>query len=152
MRGQAPLPQSADKALLFSRLGLTEHIHKLLLQQASAARDRLSWDPDNLTSQSRTEPGVTAPYRWDQLSETAKHREILSTVHKADDLTQPYYELGQYQTQVNQENWVARWYLWHSFRHRDNRNSRARQTATSGRPEHGGDSGRYYDPVYSEYR
>ncbi|CAN9132475.1 unnamed protein product [Alternaria sp. RS040] len=25
--------------------------------------------------------------------------------------------MGRYWTQVNEENWVARWYLWHSFRY-----------------------------------
>jgi hypothetical protein len=58
------------------------------------------------------------PYKWDELSETAKHREILTIVHNATTHTRPYYAMGRYQTSVNEENWVARWYLWHTFRYR----------------------------------
>jgi hypothetical protein len=39
-------------------------------------------------------------------------------VNNAPPHTKYYYTLGQYQTNVNEENWVARWYLWHSFRYR----------------------------------
>jgi len=48
-----PLAQSADKQLLFARLGLNERSHKLLLQDAQKARDSLSADVYNLTNQSR---------------------------------------------------------------------------------------------------
>nr|GFD54315.1 hypothetical protein [Tanacetum cinerariifolium] len=82
------------------------------------ARDRLSRDAQNLTDQSRTDPSVTAPYKWDEISETAKHAGILTVVNNAGPQTRPYYEKGRYMTNVNEENWVARWYLWHSFRYR----------------------------------
>jgi hypothetical protein len=58
------------------------------------------------------------PYKWDEISETAKHREILTLANNARPELKYYYALGQYQTNVNEENWVARWYLWHSFRYR----------------------------------
>jgi hypothetical protein len=48
----------------------------------------------------------------------AKHSEILMLVNKAPPRTKYYYEIGRYQTNVNEENWVARWFLWHSFRYR----------------------------------
>jgi hypothetical protein len=86
--------------------------------EAQAARDRLSRDAQNLTDQSRTDPSVTAPYKWDEISETAKHAEILTVVANAGPQTRPYYGMGRYMTNVNEENWVARWYLWHSFRYR----------------------------------
>jgi phage baseplate assembly protein gpV len=35
--------------------------------------------------------------------------------------TGPYYKKGRWQTAV-EENWVTEWFLWHSFRFRDNRN------------------------------
>jgi hypothetical protein len=131
-----PLAQSADKQLLFSRLGLNEQVHKLLLVschvelqkcstdtatlqgEAQAARDRLSRNQVNLTDQSRADPSVTAPYKWDEISETAKHYEILTVVNNAGPQTRPYYGMGRYTTNVSEENWVARWYLWHSFRYR----------------------------------
>jgi hypothetical protein len=58
------------------------------------------------------------PYKWDEISETAKHREILTLANTAGPDTRYYYDLGRYTTSVNEENWVARWYLWHSFRYR----------------------------------
>jgi len=39
-------------------------------------------------------------------------------VRNASDETRKCYDMGRYQTMVNEENWVARWYLWHSFRYR----------------------------------
>ena len=78
----------------------------------------MSRDENNLTDQSRADPTVTAPYKWDEISETAKHAEILTLVAHAGLHTRPYYEMGRYMTNVNEENWVARWYLWHSFRYR----------------------------------
>jgi len=153
-----PLAQSADKSLLFSRLGLTEQAHKLLLGEAQAARDRLSRDERNLTEQSRANSSVTAPFKWDEISETAKHVEILTIVTNAGPQTRPYYEMGRYMTNVNEENWVARWYLWHSFRYRDNRDNRSRgmthngnQTFSATPAAYGTISG-YYDPVYGRYR
>lgn len=40
----APLAQSADKQVLFARLGLNEHIHKILLVRSSGDiwKDRLA--------------------------------------------------------------------------------------------------------------
>lgn len=91
---------------------------------------------------------MRAPYKWDEISETAKHFEILTVVNNAGPHTRPYYNLGRYVTNVNEENWVARWYLWHSFRYRlvdeldcdlaaliylrrDNRDNRARAAPNS---------------------
>lgn len=58
------------------------------------------------------------PYKWDEICETAKHREILTVVYNPTPETAPYYAAGRYVTNVSEENWVARWYLWHSFRYR----------------------------------
>ncbi|OAL53964.1 hypothetical protein IQ07DRAFT_584558 [Pyrenochaeta sp. DS3sAY3a] len=87
-------------------------------QDAQLARDQLSNDPRNLTEQSRNDPSVAAPYKWDEISETAKHGQILALVSSARDETRPYYYQGRYMTNVSEENWVGRWYLWHSFRYR----------------------------------
>ncbi|KAH7061868.1 hypothetical protein BKA63DRAFT_429787 [Paraphoma chrysanthemicola] len=58
------------------------------------------------------------PYKWDQVSETAIHGAIETLVNNAPPRTKHYYDIGQYKTNVSNENWVARWYLWHSFRYR----------------------------------
>ena len=78
----------------------------------------MSKNPLNLTDQSRANPFVETPYKWDEISETAKHAQILTIVDAARPETGPYYQVGRYMTNVNEENWVARWYLWHSFRYR----------------------------------
>lgn len=78
---------------------------------------------------------VKQPYRWDQLSETAKHREILNIFARASPRTRQFYERAHYRTPIRQdewleENWAIRWYIWHSFRYRDNRDNRGeRQVA-----------------------
>jgi len=136
-----PLAQSADKQVLFARLGLNDQIHRILLQEAQNARDSLSRNPNNLTDQSKEDTRVQTPYKWDEISETAKHREILTTVHNAPPHTKYYYMMGRYQTNVCEENWVARWYLWHSFRYRDNRDPRGR-AAPSNHPHGTGQGGR----------
>ncbi|RYN35041.1 hypothetical protein AA0119_g1169 [Alternaria tenuissima] len=145
-----PLPQSADKSAICARLGLNEHTHKLLLNEAVFARNALSSNYRSLTEQSRADPSVAEPYRWDEISETAKHSEILKIVRDACAETRPYYDMGRYWTQVNEENWVARWYLWHSFRYRDNRPRE--RAAPSGVGSNNGGTQLYYDPARDYYR
>ncbi|KAH9864241.1 hypothetical protein J1614_010175 [Plenodomus biglobosus] len=145
---KGPLPQSADKSVLMSRLGLNDRTHRLLLDDAECARDIMSAQPHNLTQQSRANPNVVPPYKWDELSETAKHNQILLIVAKANSQTRPYYQEGRYMTNVAEENWVARWYLWHAFRYRDNRVPRSRPAA----PNAGSPGGGYYDPARGHYR
>ncbi|KAF2248005.1 hypothetical protein BU26DRAFT_595821 [Trematosphaeria pertusa] len=130
-----PLAQSESKQALFARLGLTgpngDEIHRMLLQEATRGRDRLSQDFGSLTLESQRNRYIQTPYKWDELSETAKHKEIRSIVGAAGAYTQPYYMMGEY-GRVEKENWVARWYLWHSFRYRDNRDTRGRAAAAGG--------------------
>ncbi|EMD68239.1 hypothetical protein COCSADRAFT_33187 [Bipolaris sorokiniana ND90Pr] len=145
-----PLPQSADKSAICARLGLSDRIHKLLLKEAEIARDALSSNPYNLTDQSKTDPSVCEPYRWDEISETAKHSCVLTVVRDACPETRPYYYMGCYRTAVNEENWVARWYLWHSFRYRDNR-PRDRNANNNSSSSRGG-THLYYDPARDHFR
>ncbi|KAF2001982.1 hypothetical protein P154DRAFT_431850 [Amniculicola lignicola CBS 123094] len=121
-----PVAKSADKSVLFAHLGLKDQaLHKLMLEEASVARDRLSRNPANLLPQSQDNPDVKAPYKWGDLSETAIHREVLYVASSGSIHTRPYYDMGRYYTGVNEENWVVRWYMWHSFRFRDNRDTRS---------------------------
>ncbi|KAL5115867.1 hypothetical protein ACEQ8H_006269 [Pleosporales sp. CAS-2024a] len=128
-----PLAQSADKQVLFARLGLDERTHKLLLHEAQRARDSLSTNPHDLSEISKRSPHIRPPYKWDELTETARHRETLNLARNAQPETRPYYEKGSYRTNVADENWVARWYLWHSFRYKcayiDRSNARAEVVA-----------------------
>lgn len=144
MSNLPPLSQSSEKSVIFARLGLTDHIYRLMLDEAAIGKDRLSKNPRNLTPQSLADPRVQQPYKWDQLSETAKHQEILQIANRASAYTRPYFDRGRYHTQVTEENWVVRWFLWHSFRYRDNRDTKAQAS--------GGNQGAYYDPVYGVYR
>lgn len=141
---------SESKAVLMTRLGLAgtegEQIYKLLLEEASNGRDRLSKDPRNLTAYSKSQnPPAKPPYKWDELSETARHNEILLIVRNAGYRTQPYYAMGSYR-RATEENWVAQWFLWHCFRYRDNRPRTDRSLACGETPT------QYYDPIHNAYR
>ena len=133
---------SASKANVLERLGLSgsygESVYRLMLvrihatvherlslptikDEAGRGRDRVSSDFNNLTSHSQSSPMIQPPYKWDQLTETARHREILNIAARASDYTKPYFQKGSYRTSVAEENWVAQWFMWHCFRYRDNR-------------------------------
>ncbi|KAF2739773.1 hypothetical protein EJ04DRAFT_294376 [Polyplosphaeria fusca] len=118
------LPQSADRKTLFAKLGLNDQVHRLMLEEAARSRDRLSIDPQNLTPHAKSNARVAQPYKWDQLSEMAKYSAQKDLAKYASEYTKPYYEQGWWTNGDNEENWVARWYLWHSFRYRDNRDNR----------------------------
>ncbi|OCL10337.1 hypothetical protein AOQ84DRAFT_337612 [Glonium stellatum] len=131
------LPMSAPKERLFERLGLSEQnpshraIYNKMREEASAGRDRLSLSRENLVEQCRLNPAIQPPYSWDNLSETARHREILNIYRSASITTRVYYDYGSYRSGPNEENWVVQWCLWHVFRYRDNRN-KARGTGATG--------------------
>ncbi|KAF2116391.1 hypothetical protein BDV96DRAFT_51474 [Lophiotrema nucula] len=114
-------PKSAPRKQLYDYLpGLTDAHYNELLKDANEARDRLSWNPANLTQVSSRDR-VLGPYKWDQISATAKHNEMLAMAKTTNPVTIRYYYMGRYSTTVVEENWVAEWFLWHSFRYRDNR-------------------------------
>lgn len=142
--GKTPFAKSSPKTALIQRLGLYgvegDEIYRrlyvsttllrlvntyidMIQNEAEQGRDRLSGDYNSLTRLSKKE-GARAPYKWDDLSETARHREILHIVQAASVYTRPYYQMGRWMT-TEEENWVAEWFLWHSFRFRDNRNTQA---------------------------
>jgi hypothetical protein len=106
--------------------------------EAIKARDRLSKDPGSLTPRSRVDAQVQPDYKWDQLSETAKHQAVLNIASNASPSTRPYFDRGRYYTNVCEENWVARWFLWHSFRYRDNRPGDRVQAVQNRGNNHGG--------------
>ncbi|KAF2652657.1 hypothetical protein K491DRAFT_604424, partial [Lophiostoma macrostomum CBS 122681] len=77
------------------------------------------------------------PYRFDELSETVIHTQVLSICHSSQDETKRFYMMGQGfqqlgQGTVQEDNWVVLWFLWHSFRYRDNRESGASNGAYQG--------------------
>lgn len=46
---------------------------------------------------------VRTAYKWDEISETAKHGKILEMAKNARSPTKPYYTMGYYKTQENEE-------------------------------------------------
>ncbi len=64
---------------------------------------------------------IQQPNQWDQLSETARHREVLSIAHTDNVHTRPYNQIGRHHKGEVEENWVARWVVWHAFRYCANR-------------------------------
>ncbi|KAF2493433.1 hypothetical protein BU16DRAFT_541121 [Lophium mytilinum] len=153
-------PRSARKEEFLARLGLNdvEPSHKLLyrrmLDEASAGRDRLSQDPNNLYAQNRHDPNIRQPYSADNMTETAMHREVMNIWKLASVETRSYYDFGSIGGQATPDNWVIRWCLWHVFRYRDNRNSRRPnelREPTNGHGQRGGQV-TYYDPVRNTLR
>ncbi|KAK7178468.1 hypothetical protein PSPO01_15487 [Paraphaeosphaeria sporulosa] len=143
---KSPFAKSNTKTALVERLGLYgaegEQIYALLhiQNEASIGRDRLSHDYNSLTNYSR-QKGVRAPYKWDDLQETARHKETMNIARTASAYTRPYYQMGQWMSAV-EENWVAEWFLWHSFRYRDNRNyETCAEHLVGGHTTEGGGSG-----------
>lgn len=61
----------------------------------------------------------------------------MNIVRSASTYTAPYYQMGRWRT-AEEENWVAEWFLWHSFRFRDNRNNQAVAQHSSGGHTTGG--------------
>ena len=87
-------------------------------------------------------PSSEAPYKWDELSETAKQREIVHLFYPSNYPVRRFYQMGQQWTQLAQgttqeDNWVVRWFLWHSFRYRDNRDNRTTNSTAGGHGQGG---------------
>jgi len=103
------------------------HVFPLVLtnflqDEAAAGRQRISQSAENLNLQYRHDPDVSPPYTYNQITETARHREILTIYRNASPETGSFYERGQFFEGANEENWIIRWCLYHSFRYTDNRN------------------------------
>lgn len=106
-----------------------------LQEEAAAGRQRLSQDQSNLYPQYKEDGNVQPPYTYNQITESARHTEILNIYRLAAPETRQFYERGRYIDGPNEENWVIRWCLYHSFRYTDNRNrvrSKANRAAASG--------------------
>jgi hypothetical protein len=150
---------SSSKADVMIRLGLSgndgDEIYKEMLvsidptilanlylpaiqNEAARGRDSVSNDYNNLTDHSQRNPMIQAPYKWDELKETARHKQVLYIAEHASAKTRPYFQMGRYRTNVEEENWVAQWFLWHCFRYRDNRPKAT--TANGDRNNQGGET------------
>ena len=82
--------------------------------EATQGRDRLSEGAMSIAASHLT---------WDKVGTTAIWKEKLNIVREASPSTKPYYDMGVFysgQDGQDLDNWVAEWFLWHSFRYRDN--------------------------------
>jgi hypothetical protein len=149
-------PLATSKTQMLAQLGLYgshgEEIYKLMLvsihlnnrrgssfsrviqAEAARGRDRVSMDRSNCTEHSQNAL-IQPPYKWDQLQETARHRETLRIAAEASPHTKPYFQIGHYES-AEPENWVAKWFMWHCFRYRDNRHNK--ETADQGQGQYQG--------------
>ena len=78
--------------------------------EAIQGRDRVNQNPESLVPQYQGQTNIHPPYEGSQITETAKHREILNIYRLSSERTRAYYDLGRYQDGPNEENWVIRWY------------------------------------------
>jgi len=65
--------------------------------------------------------------KWGNVTETARHREILAIYRAANAATRPMYDFGHYYSGPNEENWGIRWFLYHSFQNAEHRVYHSRQ-------------------------
>ncbi|TLD21708.1 hypothetical protein E2P81_ATG08296 [Venturia nashicola] len=164
------LSQSKSKAEFFRQLGWKENdegytrLYQIMMEEAAAGRARTVQNRGNLTAQSQADPRtVEGPYSSSMITETARHREILSIYSASSPETRVWYDRAVTHD-GGWDNWIIRWCLWHVFRYRDDRNrghnrrpstsDAYSRTQTQGQP-YGQDSyatGLPYDPIYDQYR
>jgi hypothetical protein len=95
---------------------------------AAAGRERLSYDPKNLAPPLMAGRKPQTAYKYDQLSESARHQEILNIYRVSRPSTRLYYEKGHIRKEIRpgeyvEESRVIDWFLWHTFSYRDNRSN-----------------------------
>lgn len=131
-------------------------------EEAAAGRERTCKFKENLTPQSRK---CDPPYSANQISETAKHREVQQIFSQASPETRPIYEWGLImESNGAWDNWIIRWCLWHVFRYRDDRNRNrgshstrvvaSSEVSSPSPPYHMAQSGMVYaspSPTYASY-
>jgi hypothetical protein len=76
---------------------------------------------------------TSKPYKWDEISDTAKDKKCLEMAEKAPQELVQYYQIGTYRNQAARGNWVARCYLWHNF-HNYEREQRNKQVLKIRKP------------------
>lgn len=115
------LSPSSKRSDLFRELQFVEgdrtheHIYSCMMAEALQARRHLDSDPSHLAP-SLEGTHVSPPFQYSQLMETSIHVEILAMVRDASPVTQATFQRGVYRKGDNEENWIARWCLWHAFR------------------------------------
>ncbi|QDS74955.1 hypothetical protein FKW77_004719 [Venturia effusa] len=166
------LSQSKSKADFFRQLGWKENdeaytrLYQMMMEEAAAGRARTVQSRENLTAQSQADPRTgEGPYSSSMITETARHREIISIYSTSSPETRVWYDRA-ITNDGTWDNWIIRWCLWHVFRYRDDRNR--------GSSRHGPGRDAYlssqahgqiqpygqvnyatrlpYDPIYDQYR
>jgi len=144
-----------------------KRLYQLMMEEAAAGRARTVQNRENLTPQSRSDPRIgERPPASNEITETARHREIINVYQTASPDTRVWYDRAVTNDGA-WDNWIIRWCLWHVFRYRDDRNrghnrrspprdSYPSQPSTyqpNYQHAHGvsGSPG-FYDPVYDGYR
>lgn len=100
-------------------------VDRLSQEEAKAAMQRLSENPDSLDS-SIIGAAVKPPYSVNQMSEAAFQREVETIYRTACKQTRGIYNLTQAD---NGQNWVIRWMLWHVLQARQDEDLRATSSA-----------------------
>ncbi|KAF2841978.1 hypothetical protein M501DRAFT_372936 [Patellaria atrata CBS 101060] len=127
------LAPSAPKDKFYAALGWpidsnSEGMYQALLREVDKGRQRLIADPNNLQN---SDPKLRPPYSWAHISESAKHKEVREIFRTASPIAAPYFQYGEFMDGQNQDNWVIRWLLWHTFRYKDSRNVRVTHSSKS---------------------
>jgi hypothetical protein len=125
-------------------------------KEADIVYKQLTSEKRHLKSNCKRKP----PYDWSDIVEKSKDDAMRLIAQGGTPHTSYYWRIGD---SPSEENWVARWFLYHKFRYRDGRNKNSvkgadekksnrgsKQTHHSDKGGEGGYADSYYSPPYQQ--
>jgi len=116
-----PLTISQTKVELMRYLHLSPSTYALMAKETARVHSWLISENSHLKDQCTRMP----PYDWNDFKEQWKDEAANRIACGGDQCTNYYWSLASQQD--NCPNWIARWFLYHKFRHSDGRNRRHRE-------------------------
>ncbi|MCJ1341604.1 hypothetical protein MMC09_006900 [Bachmanniomyces sp. S44760] len=124
------VPKSAPKSRLMQVLGMTpgeqadEQLYIALKTTCNAGYDSICADRRNLKAEYSQ---VLDRFTYNQMKTSAIDNAIVQTYRDAPAVIRQWFSHWRVDGTAN--NWIIRWFLYHTFRNRDNRNeTKARST------------------------
>ncbi|EKD17742.1 uncharacterized protein L3040_008072 [Drepanopeziza brunnea f. sp. 'multigermtubi'] len=110
-----PLAMSQTKDELVKHLKLPPETYALMSKETDSVYVWLTAGKAHLKDNCKRKP----PYDWSDIKEGSKDEAMKMIAGRGDQYTQYYWDLGN---AGKDENWIAKWFLYHKFRYRDGRN------------------------------
>ncbi|KAI9884009.1 MAG: hypothetical protein M1823_004199 [Watsoniomyces obsoletus] len=134
---------STTKRQFFEALGLNVddhwdcHLYQMMNEQVEKVKEKLLGDPSNRRPTSQNKP---EPWSYGDFTEAAIEVALWRITENANEVTRHLFQIGDANERGDQ-NWPARWILYHLFRNRDARNLRRKARGSSIEAEKTGDEG-----------